>query len=194
MAPVGFFCYGGLLAVQTLWATPWMVRMAKFSPLQAAQSLFWINVAMLCTFWTWGLASPWLARRGLHADRLLTWGLPVSFVLLAIVILMPAHLYRWSGVLLALYGMACTFVTLSQPAIGLAFGPEAAGRALSAYNLVVFVGVFVIQWGIGLLVDGLMAVGASEGMSFRLAFAAFLACCIASYMYFLNAPSHNRAA
>lgn len=192
MAPIGFFCYGGLVAVQTLWAVPWMVKMAGFSPLQAAQSLFWLNVAMLCTFWVWGLASPWLARRGLHADRLLIRGMPISFVLLALVIMTPDHLLPWSGVLLTLYCIACTFVTPSLPAIGLAFGPEAAGRALSAYNLVVFVGVFVIQWGIGLLVDGLMAVGMSEARSYQLAFATFLACCVASYVYFLNWSRHNR--
>ena len=83
MAPLGFFCYGGLLAVQTLWAAPWMEKMAGYSPLQAAGGLFWINIAMLCTFWTWGMVGPWLAHRGVHADRLITWGLPLSFVVLA---------------------------------------------------------------------------------------------------------------
>ena len=37
----------------------------------------------------------------------------------------------------------------------MAFDSRLAGRALSAYNLVIFLGVFVIQWGFGLLVDGL---------------------------------------
>ena len=193
MAPLGFFCYGGLLAVQTLWAAPWMVKVAAYSPLKAATGLFWINVAMLCTFWSWGLAGPWLARRGLHADRLMTWGLPLSFLLLAIIIVVPDRFSGWTGVLLALYCMACSFVTPSQPALGMVFPPEVAGRALSAYNLVVFVGVFVIQWGIGLMIDGLMSLGAPQVLSFRLAFAVLLACCIASYAYFLRAAGHNRA-
>ena len=30
MAPVGFFCYGGLLAIQTLWAAPWMVKVGNY--------------------------------------------------------------------------------------------------------------------------------------------------------------------
>jgi hypothetical protein len=30
---------------------------------------------------------------------------------------------------------------------------------LSAYNLVIFAGVFVVQWGIGLLVDAFQAAG-----------------------------------
>ena len=86
MVPVGFFCYGGLLAVQTLWAAPWMVTMGGYSALQAATGLFWLNVAMLCTFWSWGLVSPWLAKRGIRTTRLMLWGLPVSYVLLAVTI------------------------------------------------------------------------------------------------------------
>lgn len=192
MAPVGFFCYGGLLAIQTLWAAPWMMEMANYSALQAARGLLWINLAMLGTFWLWGLVNPWLARRSFHADRLMAWGLPASFVLLAVIVLASSHFPDWVGVLLALYCMACSFVTLSQPAVGMAFEPAAAGRALSAYNLVIFVGVFVIQWGIGLMIDGLLALGLARTTSFQLAFSTFLLCCIASYVYFLRTASHNR--
>ena len=192
MAPVGFFCYGGLLAMQTLWAAPWMVQVAGYSPLQAAAGLFWINVAMLCTFWTWGLASPWLARRGILADRLLLWGLPASYGLLAVLIAVAGHFPQATGILLALYCMASSFVTPSQPAVGMAFAPDVAGRALSAYNLVIFAGVFVIQWGIGLMIDGLMLLGAPQTLAFQLAFSALLACCVGSYMFFLRMARHNR--
>ena len=44
----------------------------------------------------------------------------------------------------------------------MAFSPALAGRALSAYNLVIFAGVFVVQWGIGLLIDGFLAAGLGE--------------------------------
>ena len=191
MAPVGFFCYGGLLAVQTLWAAPWMVKVAGYSALQAATGMFWINVAMLFTFWCWGLASPSLVRRGLNANRLMTLGLPASFALLAIVIVVADRFVVWTGALLALYCMACTFISPSQPAVGMAFSPEVAGRALSAYNLVIFAGVFAIQWGIGLMIDGLLALGVSQTQSFRLAFTVFLVCCIASFMHFKRATGHN---
>src|SRR5688572_26159795 len=35
MTPIGFFSYGGMIAVQTLWAGPWMVRVAGYDPLHA---------------------------------------------------------------------------------------------------------------------------------------------------------------
>lgn len=192
MVPMGFFCYGGLVAMQTLWAAPWMIRIAGYSPLQAATGLFWINVAMLCTFWTWGLVNPGLTRRGISADRLMVWGLPVSLVVLAIIVIAGQAISTGAGVLWALYCMACTFVSLSQPAVAMAFPPAQAGRALSAYNLVIFLGVFVIQWGVGLLIDGFRALGFGEVLSFQLAFGVYLGCGVLSYAYFWASKSHNQ--
>ncbi|MEO7547025.1 MAG: MFS transporter, partial [Ramlibacter sp.] len=177
------------IAVQTLWAGPWMVRVAGYAPLEAAAGLFTINVGMLCAFWTWGLLNPWLARRGLGTDRLITWGLPLSFVVLAsIIIAGPAA----GAVAWALFCITSTFVSLAQPAVGMAFPPALAGRALAAYNLVIFGGVFTLQWGIGLAVDGFAAAGLDVVDSFRAAMALFLACGIASYIFFLTAKSHNQ--
>ncbi len=192
LLPIGFFCYGGLLAVQTLWAGPWMVLLARYSALEAATGMFWLNVTMLCAFWSWGFASPWLARRGLPADLLMRRGLPVSFVLLAVIIVATSRVPAWAGALLSAYCVACTFVTLSQPAVGMAFPSQLAGRALSAFNLVIFLGVFVVQWGIGLMIDGLMALGVAKPLSFQCAMGVFLVCCVGSYGYFVRAPRHNQ--
>jgi predicted MFS family arabinose efflux permease len=185
MVPIGFFCYGGLLAMQTLWVVPWMTRVAKYSPQQAAQGFFWINVCMLFTFWLWGWLNPRLAAKGLHANRLIAWGQPLSFICLAILIAVGDRWTQHIEILLALYCMTCSFVSLSQPAVGMAFDKELAGRALSGFNLVLFVGIFVVQWGIGLLIDGFRGLGASEVDAFRGALAVFLGCCVASYAHFL---------
>ena len=187
MVPVGFFCYGGLLAMQTLWVVPWMTRVAGYSPHEAATGFFWINVAMLFTFWAWGLASPRLAQRGIHADRVIAAGLPASFVLLALLVFLGDTLRTRVEVLLALYCMGCSCVSLSQPAVGMAFPQALAGRALSGFNLVLFIGIFSVQWGIGLAIDGLRALGWSEVNAFRGAFAGFLLCCVASYGHFVAA-------
>ena len=86
----------------------------------------------------------------------------------------------------ALWCVSCTFASVSQPAVGAAFPAMLAGRALSAFNLIIFGGVFCMQWGIGLLIDGLRAGGWPEADAFRLAFAAFGLCCAASYAWFLR--------
>jgi len=93
---------------------------------------------------------------------------------------------------LAMFCVSSTTVSLAQPAVGMAFPSALAGRALSAYNLVIFLGVFVMQWGIGLLVDGLAALGWSETASFRGAFTVYLAASALSYAWFLRGNRDNR--
>jgi hypothetical protein len=75
--------------------------------------------------------------------------------------------------------------------VTMAFPPALAGRALSAFNLVIFAGIFVLQWGIGLLIDGIGALGLAEVTSFRLAMAVFLACNVMSYGYFVLAKDNS---
>jgi predicted MFS family arabinose efflux permease len=191
MAPLGFFAYGGLIAMQTLWAGPWMVRVAGYDALEAAAGLFTINLAMLGTFWTWGMVTPSLERRGIRADPLIAWGTPLSFVALAALIVAGPAAGVWT---LALFCMASTFVALASPAVGLVFPASVAGRALSAFNLVIFFGVFVVQWGIGLAIDGFRASGFTELGAFRGAFSVFLATSMLSYGWFLWSRSHNRQA
>jgi predicted MFS family arabinose efflux permease len=189
MAPIGFFSYGGMLAMQTLWAGPWLVRVAGYEPLQAAGGLFTINACMLATFLAWGTLNPQLARRGLTTNTLIACGLPVSLVLLAAIIVAGPKAGPWAW---AAFCVSCTFVSLAQPAVGMAFPPALAGRALSGYNLVIFSGVFVVQWGIGLLIDGFGAAGLDTVDAFRAALAMFLACSAASYGYFMLANRDNR--
>lgn len=195
LIPLGFFNYGGMIAMQTLWAGPWMVKVAGFSALQAATGLFWVNVTMLCTFWTWGLISPWLARRGLGANRLMAAGLPVSLIVIAIIIGANSVAGAATAGLWALFCAGSSFVSLSQPALALAFPPALAGRALSAFNLVIFAGVFAVQWGIGLSIDAFTAAGWAEVAAFQAAMGLFLLCCTASYLWFLVAgrSGHNLA-
>jgi len=191
MAPVGFFCYGGLVAMQTLWVSPWMIHVAGYTPMEAANGLFWVNVTMLVAFWTWGMVNPWLARRGLNAETLIARGLPLSFVMLAILIGAGSALPISSVAVWALYCVGCTFVSLAQPAVGMAFPSALAGRALSAYNLVIFAGVFSVQWGVGLAIDGFKVMGLGQVQAYQAALSVFLVCCVASYVHFLQAKSHN---
>jgi MFS family permease len=178
----GFFNYGGLLAVQTLWAGPWLVQVSGYTPAQAATGLFAINVCMLLTFWTWGMMNPLLARKGWHADWLIARGVPLSLILLAIICIAGSAVDWWAW---ALFCMCCSFMSLAQPAVGMAFPAALAGRALSAYNLVIFAGVFVVQWGIGLLIDMFKSQGLDSVNAFRAAFAVFFICSLAAYLRFV---------
>jgi len=181
-APMGFFIYGGLIAVQALWAGPWLTRVAGFDARQAAAGLFAINLSMLFAFMSWGAVMPRLAARGIDANRIMTWGAPVNLVLLAWIVLSPepAGPATWAA-----WCVSCSVVSVSQPAVGQAFPREQAGRALSAFNLVIFGGVFALQWGIGLGIDLAGFLGLGHAAAFRATLAAFGLCCGASYLFFL---------
>ena len=187
LVPIGFFNYGGLVAMQTLWAAPWMVKVAGYTPAQAAMGLFWINVAMLLTFLAWGSANPWLARKGYTIQRLITYGTPLSFAMLATILIAGSAITTGATVLWLLYFVSGTVGAQAQPAVGMAFKAELAGRALSAFNLVIFLGVFAVQWGVGLLIDGFRSGGWDEVAAFQGALAVYGVCCVASYLYFLAA-------
>lgn len=187
---VGMFVYGGFVAMQTLWAVPWMVKVAGYSPLAAAQGLFALNVCMMLAFWCWGLFGPWLALRGWGVDRLITRVLPVSFGLLALLVFSPvtpvlAGVPSW--VWWAAYCVSCTVVAGAQPAVAMVFPSALAGRALSAYNLLIFMGVFFVQWGVGALIDGLKGAGWSDVASHQGAIAIYgIVGCLA-YLRFMLA-------
>ena len=180
--PIGFFVYGGLIAVQSLWAGPWLTQVAGWSAQAAAGGLFVINVAMLVAFLAWGAVMPRLVGRGIDARRLMSWGLPLPLLLLGWIVLdpQPAGAATW-----ALWCVSCTFVSVSQPAVGQAFVQALAGRALSAFNLVIFSGVFFIQWGIGVGIEAFGTLGWDVSSSFRVTLAIHLTCCVAAYLWFI---------
>ena len=188
MSPLAFFNYGGLVAVQTLWAGPWMVQVAGYTPLASATGLFYLNACMLVTYWVWGMVTPWLIDRGWGPERLLVWVVPLSMLALAVNIA-GGSATGWIG--WALFCVTSSVLGLAQPAIGMAFKPSLAGRALSAYNLMIFVGVFVVQWGIGLLIDVFKVAGLSDIASFQASMGVFLCCCLASYVWFIRSKADN---
>jgi predicted MFS family arabinose efflux permease len=185
MTPMGFFSYGGMVAIQTLWAGPWMTQVAGWTAAEAATGLFFINLSMLLAFWVWGLITPRLARRGIPVERLIAWGLPLTFMVLAVLVGLGRNIQGAAAAGLALYCVSSTFVALAQPAVGMAFPAHLAGRALSAYNLVIFAGIFVVQWGIGLAVDAGRTLGLTSVMAYQVALAGFAVCSFLSWVYFL---------
>ena len=182
-APLGFFHYGGMIAIQSLWAGPWLVRVCGWTPGEAAAGLFGINLAMLLAFLGWGLVVPRLYRAGWTAPRLIGWGVPLSLAVLVLAIVLGERATAWNW---ALFCVSCSVVSLSQPAVGQAFPAELAGRALSAYNLVIFAGIFALQWGLGLAIDAFVQAGASTLSAYRGAMALFAACTLGAYLWFLR--------
>ena len=182
LIPIGIFNYGGMFAILTLWAGPWMTRVSGYTPIESATGLFWINVTMLISFFLWGYALPKLSIRGFGTMKLLKLGLPISFFVLFIIILLgsKAGSIHWT-----IYILSTISLSLTQPAVALAFPKHLAGKAFTSYNLILFIGIFAMQWGIGLIIDLVKHLGFSEIFAFQVSFFVFLVFCVLSYFYFI---------
>ena len=182
LVPMGLFNYGGLFAIQTLWAGPWMIRVSGYTPEESAQGLFLIYLLMLISFLFWGYFIPKISKNVKDAIKLLKFGAPLNLIVLAIIIYLgpDAGALHWS-----LFVVASIFLSLSQPAVGMAFSLTNAGKALTSFNLLLFVGAFFIQWMIGIIIDLGMNFNLSEITSFKFAMIFVLVSSVISYLYFL---------
>ena len=180
MAPMGFFAYGGMVAMQSLWIGPWLTQVGGVGADEAARGLFLVNLCMLIAFLCWGLVLSRLLRNGRTAEGVMGRAWPAGVAMLALIL--------WAGPAAgaaswAAWCVLTSVVSLSQPAVAQAFPVALAGRALSAFNLVIFAGVFALQWGIGLLLDALRGAGFTTLGAFRASFGLFLATCLASFLW-----------
>ena len=182
LVPMGLFNYGGLFAIQTLWAGPWMVRVSGYTPEESAKGLFIIYFFMLISFFLWGYFVPKISKNINDAIKLLKFGTPLSLIVLSYIIYLgpEAGAIHWT-----LFVIAAIFLSLSQPSVGMAFTLSNAGKALTSFNLLLFVGAFFVQWMIGLIIDLSMSLNFSEISSFRFAMAFVLVSSLLSYLYFL---------
>ena len=182
LVPMGFFNYGGLFAIQTLWAGPWMVKVSGYTPEQSANGLFIIYFSLLISFLCWGYLVPKISKNVSDAIRLLKFGAPLNLIVLAFIIYLgpKAGAYHW-----AFFAVSSVFLSLTQPAVGMAFSLSNTGKALTSFNLLLFVGAFALQWVIGILIDYSMSLGFSEIIGFKVAMMFFLITSFFSYLFFL---------
>ena len=180
--PMGLFNYGGLMAIQTLWAGPWMIRVAGYTPLESATGLFWINITMLVSFFLWGYFLPRITTLGFSALKILKFGLPVSFLVMLTIIILGS---KAGAFYITLFILSSIFLSVTQPAVGLSFQSYLAGKALTSFNLLIFLGTFIMQWVMGLVIDLVKNFGYTEVLGFKAAFSFFLFLSFISYIFFL---------
>lgn len=182
-APQASITVGGFMALQGLWAVPWLMTVDGVSRAAAAEHLLWMGLAMLAGFLLIATGSSRLAQRGIRPHGLLVGGMALALGGMAGIVfgLLPGW-FAWP-----LLGLAFSMGNLAYPLLAGQFPPHYAGRANTALNLVVFVGAFGLQWGLGALI-GLLANGErSATEAFRLTFAGLLAAQALAFVWFLAA-------
>ena len=185
MLPIGIVNHGGFLSLQTLWIGPWMIQVLGYDPEQSAQILFLFNGVMLLgyAFNAWFI--PRANSKGYKTLNYVKWLLAVGLVAQFFAITLTT---QFSWLLWILLAVTATGHILGQSTVITVFPTRNAGIASTSYNLLIFVGAFIFQWGIGWGIDLLTAAGTAKPDAFRQVFFAFLILQVISYAWFLFYP------
>ncbi len=150
IAGATFLIQGSFIGLQSLWIGPWLAGAAGFDGPAVAEYLFFVALGM-----TVGYAS-----MGLVADRLKRIGIPTSIVALAATICMlatqgaiivsPPRIAAPLWIPFSFFGASSV---LWYSSLYQSYPIEMAGRAATALNVFLFLGIFTCQWGVGIVVD-----------------------------------------
>jgi MFS family permease len=152
------------VALQSLWAGPWFTQVLGMSPKGAAAALFAFNAVLLVGFLGLGWIAPRFERRGFTVLQVVGAG-SVLFIGLQAVIAF-VHM-PWAWLLWLPLGVVSTCYTLVQTHVAMTFPPALTGRAFTAFNLLIFSGIFLCQWLFGVSLDLFRASLGSEVAAFQ---------------------------
>ena len=183
---------GGFMAIQTLWAGPWMVNVLGLSVDDASRVLFLFNLVLMLSYVALSWWAPryvsYAGRPGIPALRVVACGLTLSMLIQLAMLLFP---YPWAWVFWLFFALVVTVTTLAQTHVSLSFSSSQAGRANSAFNLMLFIGAFALQWGMGLLIDVFISYGWSQSSAIRLAWAFYLVLQLGALISFVSTRSRT---
>ncbi len=180
-APQGCLAVGGFMAIQGLWAVPWLMQVNGLDRSAAANVLLSLAMAMLAGFLFVATCSLWLARRGVSPMALFSAGMGLGLVAgLAIILDAAPPMWLWP-----LLGISFSLSNIAYSQLTAAFPVALSGRVNTALNLLVFVGAFGLQWGIGAALDLGNNLGLTRTDAFRLTLTALLAAQALAYVWFL---------
>ena len=164
------FFVGGFMALQSLWAVPWLMEVEGLDLAATARMLLLLNLGMLLGQLSIGVFGVRLVRRGVEPLRLLHVGYAgLLLVQAAIVFGVGPVAVKWF-----LLGALSAVNSQAYLASASHFPREMFGRVSTSINLMAFAGAFVVQWGIGLVLDLLRANEWTMPAALRFAFAVLL--------------------
>jgi MFS family permease len=188
-APLTVTTQATFLAIQSLWAGPWLRDVAGLSRAEVADHLLLIAAAMVAGFLSIGWAAQRFGRLGLPP---LTFAVCGITLFIAVQTALVAHSPQFGPASVTLLWMAFGFFGTSgivpYAALSQQFPPYLAGRVNSGINVLVFTTAFAAQWGIGAVI-GLWADSGAEGYApagYRAAFAVMLALQLAALIWFVS--------
>ena len=178
--PQAAFFSGGFMALQGLWAVPWLMTVNGYSAKTATSHLFLMAIAMMIGFLSIAAMATRLERRGIHPQLILIGGM-AAVLLTGVLILQNAAptevLWSAAGLLFSASNLAYALLSRQFPA-------HLEGRVITALNLMAFSGAFAVQWGFGAAVDALTSFGLAQRDAYRGAYALLLILQAVSFAWF----------
>lgn len=149
LTPIYFSQLGTLLAVQTLWAGPFAFDVARYTPTQTGIALMIMGLGTVAGYAVSGpLADRWGTTHVIVSAQIVMLTTLLYFVVLPI---QPTPLVL--GVVYALFGFGAAANVVMLPQARRMFSPQMSGRAAVALNIFGFLGGFVVQWLMGLVIN-----------------------------------------
>jgi len=182
-APQTGMMIGGLIAIQGLWAVPWLMGVNGASRYQAALHLLLLNLALMTGYILIASTITRFMQRGITPVHFITMGNALALAVSLLLIFDVAP----SGLLWSLFGLVFAAANLSYAAHAQNYSQHLSGRANTCLNLCVFICGFALQWGFGLVLDVGEAQGLGRESALRLAWTSLLALQALSLAWFVLA-------
>ena len=151
LAPLCVVTSGTSMAIQGLWAGPWLKDVAGLERAAVAHHLFIMAVAMTASFPVIGLLTDTLFRRFAVRPVTVLGGGLICFLLVQIGLV--AELTSITMLLWIAFGALAAFNSLSFAILSQHFPAELSGRANTGLNVMVFCCSFGAQYAIGAIID-----------------------------------------
>jgi MFS family permease len=192
-APLYLATTGSTMAFQSLWAGPWLHDVARLEANDVAAHLLALSLLQIGSYFLVGWIATALAKRNVPLVRIVVYGSALYIATLAPLVL-GTGAAKWS-VLLGI-GLLSNVNTLCYPILSRHFPPGMTGRATTALNSFFFVGAFLVQFMIGLVIDLFPATepGHYPVIAYQLAFAAMIAIQLLGWLWCLIPPRQIAAA
>ena len=149
IAPWTTLSQATFLAVQGLWAGPWLRDVARFDRSAVAGTLLLVAVAMVFGFIIMGTAAERLNRNGISTLTVGAMGMGLFMVVMVVVV---SGCTSGAKLMWILFGFFGTSGILPYAALSQSFPLKLSGRVNTTLNLLVFLGAFAAQWGIGVII------------------------------------------
>lgn len=181
-APQSTLIIGGFMALQGLWALPWLMNFSGLPRGAAADHLLLMGGGMLTGFLAIAFGIAPLAKKGVSAHALLIGGMALGLLssLLIVLDIGPGK------PLWLVLGLVFSVGNLAYALLQRHYDVALAGRVNTALNLMVFIGAFTIQWGFGVAVDAFQASGYPLRTAYQMSYGGLLALQFASWLWFLR--------